>query len=84
LNGEAMNNAGQQFAAIAVAIIGVAIIAVLVSRNAQTAGVIQAAGSAFSGILGTALGPVTGQTSGSSSGGASYNPFAPAANQFGG
>jgi hypothetical protein len=42
------------------AIIGVAIIAVLVSKNANTTGVITAGGSAFSGALGTALSPVTG------------------------
>jgi hypothetical protein len=45
------------------AIIGVAIIAVLVSKQANTSGVIQAGGSAFSGALGTALSPVTGQSS---------------------
>jgi len=44
------------------AIVGVAIIATLVSKNANTAGVIQAGGSAFSSALGTALSPVTGQT----------------------
>lgn len=44
------------------AIIGVAIIAVLVSRNANTAGVLSAGGSAFSGVLGTALGPVSGSS----------------------
>ena len=42
------------------AIIGVAIIAVLVSKNANTTGVISAGGSAFSSALGTALSPVTG------------------------
>lgn len=42
------------------AIVGVAIIATLVSKNANTAGVIQAGGSAFSQSLGTALAPVTG------------------------
>lgn len=42
------------------AIVGVAIIAVLVSKNANTSGVIQAGGSAFSSALGTALSPVTG------------------------
>lgn len=42
------------------AIIGVAIIAVLVSKNANTTGVIAAGGSAFSQSLGTALSPVTG------------------------
>lgn len=45
------------------AIIGVAIIAVLVSKQANTTGVIQAGGSAFSGALGTALSPVTGASS---------------------
>lgn len=45
---------------VATAIIGVAIIAVLVSKNANTSGVLQAGGSAFSGALGTALSPVTG------------------------
>jgi PRD1 phage membrane DNA delivery len=48
--------------AVLTAIIGVAIIAVLVSKQANTTGVIQAGGQAFSGALGTALSPVTGQT----------------------
>ena len=47
---------------IAVAIIGVAIVAVLVSRNAQTSQVIGAASTGFSGALGTALSPVTGSS----------------------
>ena len=42
------------------AIIGVAIIAVLVSQRAQTGSVIQAAGEAFSGALNAAESPVTG------------------------
>lgn len=41
-------------------IIGLAILALLVSRNANTAGVLQAGGSAFAGILGAAEAPVTG------------------------
>ena len=45
---------------VAIAIVGVGIIAVLVSKNANTAGVLQAAGSSFSQSLGTALSPVTG------------------------
>ena len=45
------------------AIIGVAIIATLVSKNANTAGVITAGGNAFSQSLGTALSPVTGGSS---------------------
>ena len=45
---------------VASAIIGVAILAVLVSRNSNTTGVIQAAGGAFSQSLGTALSPLSG------------------------
>jgi len=53
------------------AIIGVAIIAVLVSKNAATSQVIQAGSSGFSQALGTALSPVTGSTGfGGLSGGA--------------
>jgi uncharacterized membrane protein YbjE (DUF340 family) len=44
------------------AIIGVAIIATLVSKNANTSQVIQSGGQAFSGSLATALSPVTGST----------------------
>jgi len=46
--------------AVLTAIIGVAIISVLVSKSANTAGVLQAGGSAFSNILSTAVSPVTG------------------------
>jgi hypothetical protein len=53
---------------VATAIVGVAIIAVLVSKNANTAGVLTAGGSAFSQALGTAISPVTGSSLGSFSG----------------
>jgi PRD1 phage membrane DNA delivery len=43
------------------AVVGVAIIAVLVGSNSQTASVINAAGRAFGGALGVAVSPVTGQ-----------------------
>ncbi len=46
--------------AIGTAIIAVAIIAVVVSRNAQTPQVISSLGQAFSGALGAAEAPVTG------------------------
>lgn len=46
--------------AIATAIIGVAILAVLVSKNANTSGVITSAGNAFAADLGAATAPVTG------------------------
>jgi membrane DNA delivery protein len=45
---------------VLMAIVGVAIIAVLVSKNANTTGVIGAGASGFSQALGTALSPVTG------------------------
>lgn len=45
---------------IAVAIIGVATLSVIVSKNAQTPQVIGAAGNSFAQALGAAVSPVTG------------------------
>lgn len=45
---------------VLMAIIGVAIIAVLLSPKAKTADVLTAGGTAFTNILGAALTPVTG------------------------
>lgn len=45
---------------IALAVVGLGMLSVLVSRNANTAGVIQAGGSAFGNALGVAEAPVTG------------------------
>lgn len=57
---------------IMTAIIGVAILSVLVSRNAQTPQVLTAFGQSFSNLLSAATGPVTGKAAtpnvGSSSG----------------
>lgn len=47
---------------IGLAIAGVAVVSVLVSRNAQTPAVIQAAASGYSNALDTAISPVTGAT----------------------
>lgn len=47
---------------VALSIIGVASLAVLVSKNANTTGVISSTGSAFSNALGVALSPVTGNS----------------------
>lgn len=47
------------FVAVIMAIIGVAIVAVLVSKNANTGNVLTAGGGAFSNILKTALAPVS-------------------------
>jgi len=66
-----MNQIWSGVTAILMAIIGVAILSVLVSNNAKTTSVLQAGQAAFSGALGTALSPVTG-----SSGVSTYsNPF---------
>lgn len=45
---------------ILTAIIGVAILATLVSKQANTAGVVTASGNAFARMLGAATGPVSG------------------------
>ena len=47
---------------IALAIVGLGVVSVLVSKKAQTPQVIQSAGSAFSNALGVAESPVTGAT----------------------
>lgn len=60
-----MNGVTSAVVAIATAIVGIAILAVLVSRNAQTPQVISAAGKAFSGAINAATGPVTGSGYGS-------------------
>lgn len=47
---------------VATMIVGVAIVATLVSKNAQTADVITAGGKALSGALQAAIGPVSGSS----------------------
>jgi hypothetical protein len=47
---------------IVLAVLTVAIVAVIVGTNSQTSTVISSAGTAFSGILGTALSPVSGSS----------------------
>lgn len=48
---------------VLLALVGLAIIAVLVSKNAQTGSVLTAGGNAFTTSLGAALSPVTGSSS---------------------
>ena len=55
-----MDGAMEKIVTIGVAIIGVATLAVLVSRNSNTAGVIGAAGGAFAQALNAATRPVSG------------------------
>lgn len=59
---------------ILTAVVGVALLATIVSKNSNTSGVITAGGTAFSGILGTALSPITGASNsvGFSSNGLSF------------
>jgi len=57
-----MNDLTNAVVSIALAIVGVAFLAVLVSKNANTSGVIGSAGSAFSGALAAAEAPITGMT----------------------
>lgn len=53
-------NAIGQIATVFSAIVGVAFLAVLVSKNSQTPEVIKAAGNAFSGGIRAAVSPVVG------------------------
>lgn len=58
--GAIMNNAVSGLVTIITAIIGVAIVAVIVSKNADTANVITSGGNALSSVLKAATGPVSG------------------------
>lgn len=55
-----MGEIGTAITSILMAIIGVAIIAVLVSPRAQTGNVLSAGGTAIGNVLSSALSPVTG------------------------
>ena len=55
-----MGHLGDQVVAILTAIIGVAILAVIVSKNSATTQVIGAGSQFFTNALGTALSPING------------------------
>lgn len=59
-----MSDIASKIVVVLTAIVGVAILATLVSKNAQTAAVFKAAGDAFSSILKAAVGPVSGGITG--------------------
>jgi len=59
-----MNSVTESVVTVAVAIIGLATLAVIVSRNATTVPLVKAAGAVFNSSLATALSPVTGGGSG--------------------
>lgn len=54
-------------ASIALAIIGLAIVAVLVSNNAKTSSVLGASGKSFASAIACAVSPITGNPCGSGS-----------------
>lgn len=53
-----MGKMGEQLTVVLLAIVGVAVIAVILSKNSDTSNVIAAAGSGFSQSLAAALSPV--------------------------
>jgi PRD1 phage membrane DNA delivery len=55
-----LQGAGAGIVAIVSGIIGLAIVAVIVSQNAQTGSVITSGGTALSSIIGAAVSPVSG------------------------
>jgi PRD1 phage membrane DNA delivery len=54
-----LEHIGPGFVAVIASVIGLAIVAVLVSKNAQTPAVLTGAGSALAGVIGAAVGPVS-------------------------
>jgi flagellar basal body-associated protein FliL len=61
-----MNSLVEAAVTIAMAIVGVAILSVLVSNKSQTAEVMKAGGNTFANMLNAATSPVTGGNSGTS------------------
>lgn len=61
-----MEHIGPGVVAVISGVIGLAIVAVIVSRNAQTPSVLSSAGSALSQVIGAAVAPVTGNSFGGS------------------
>lgn len=57
-----MGQIGPAIVTIIAGVIGLAIVAVIVSQRAQTPQVFQAGGTALSQIIGAAVSPVTGST----------------------
>lgn len=57
-----MNNVSEPVVTVLAGLIGLAMVAVLVSRNAQTGNVIGAIGGAFSNAVSAATAPVTGNS----------------------
>lgn len=77
-----MNDITQAIVTILTAIVGVAILAVIVSRNSNTSGVLTAGGQAFAASLGAATAPVTGASSAFGTGGLNLASSFPTAQQW--
>jgi hypothetical protein len=59
-----MDRVSETLVLVVTSIIGLAIVAVIVSRRAQTPTVISAAGGALAGVIGAAVSPLGGNTPG--------------------
>jgi PRD1 phage membrane DNA delivery len=57
-----MGNIGPTVITVVAGIIGLAALAVAVSKNAQTSSVLTGAGTALSSVIGAAVGPVSGSS----------------------
>lgn len=57
-----MNQLVNSITTILAAVVGLAILSVILSKNSQTSSVLTSGGSAFSGILNAAESPVTGSS----------------------
>lgn len=65
----------ETFGKILLAVVGLAIVAVVVSSNAQTSSVLQAFFSGFGSIIGAAVAPVSGSSSSTSATTPSFGAF---------
>lgn len=63
-----MDKIGAGFVAIVAGVIGLAMVAVVVSQKAQTSQVLSGAGSALSSVIGAAVAPVSGSNTFGSTG----------------
>lgn len=63
-----MNSTVATIVGILTAVLGLALVSVLISRSANTAQVIGAASQGFGGIIATAVSPITGSTGGGAAG----------------
>jgi hypothetical protein len=68
-----MNEIGPTFVTILASVIGLAMLAVVVSQKAQTSSVIQSGGSALASVIGAAVSPLGGGNAGATNFGSSSN-----------